>query len=456
LLFCFEDYSLDSDRRELWRGVSLIALEPQVFDLLEYLIRNRDRVVSRDDLIASIWGGRIVSESALSTRINAARSAIADSGAEQRLIRTLPRKGIRFVGTVREEQDVAKAAAADIAADLRLETMHHENKGVTGIPAIWPIAITAASVAVLTVSLIYQGGITRPVALSGANAALTTASTGEQNDRSRPLVPQTVPFIPDHQRAALGAEYLPAPDHKALAISVFRGGFVTAQKNEETAKAAALDACQQATDLVDPAARCEIYAIGNSVVSPRGEPPMPPEPWIVRDPKVETPFTVKDVPLINDRSRATLETMAKKDLTPWAVALGQLRTAAIFYNQSNAEEAMRRSLELCGLRSGAPCIIAIVDGVFVVPIPTAMKVVGLFHARSSNAVAQDAREDVAHRIRNAANGWHAVAVGTNGRPGLMLKAANEQSAIDGALEDCSKQDQACRVIAIGPFAVEPK
>src|SRR5436305_3760462 len=103
---------MEPDRRELRRGAHLIAVEPQVFDLLEYLIHNRERVVSRDDLIASIWGGRIVSESALSTRINAARSAIGDSGAEQRLIKTLPRKGVRFVGAVGEEQQTRTPAAA--------------------------------------------------------------------------------------------------------------------------------------------------------------------------------------------------------------------------------------------------------------------------------------------------------------------------------------------------------
>jgi TolB-like protein/Flp pilus assembly protein TadD len=104
MIYPFEDYSLDTDRRELRRDSTLVALEPQVFDLLEYLIRNRDRVVSRDDLLASVWGGRIVSESALASRINAARRAVGDNGEQQRLIKTLPRKGIRFVGVVREEQ----------------------------------------------------------------------------------------------------------------------------------------------------------------------------------------------------------------------------------------------------------------------------------------------------------------------------------------------------------------
>jgi TolB-like protein len=117
LRYLFEDYVLDLDRRELRCGRGLVAIAPQVFDLLEYLIRNRERVVSKDDLIASIWDGRIVSESALSTRINAARGAINDSGEEQRLIRTLARKGLRFVGAVREVQRSDAAIVAGAAAD---------------------------------------------------------------------------------------------------------------------------------------------------------------------------------------------------------------------------------------------------------------------------------------------------------------------------------------------------
>ncbi len=107
LFFLFEDYALDTSRRELRRGDALVSLEPQVFDFLEYLIRNRQRVVSKDDLIASIWDGRIVSESALSNRVNAARTAIGDNGEDQRLIHTVVRKGIRFVGDVHERQEPA-------------------------------------------------------------------------------------------------------------------------------------------------------------------------------------------------------------------------------------------------------------------------------------------------------------------------------------------------------------
>jgi DNA-binding winged helix-turn-helix (wHTH) protein len=98
--FVFAGHTLDTDRRELRRGAESIAVEPQVFDLVVYLLENRDRVVSRDDLIASVWGGRIVSESTLATRINAARKALGDSGDQQKLIRTIARKGLRFVAEV--------------------------------------------------------------------------------------------------------------------------------------------------------------------------------------------------------------------------------------------------------------------------------------------------------------------------------------------------------------------
>ncbi len=118
MLYSFEDFSLDTARRELRRSGTLISLQPQVFDLLEYLIRNRERVVSKDDLFAAVWNRRIVSESTLSTRINAARNAIGDSGEEQRLIRTAHGKGFRFVGVVRGEEETVRKLAAIFAADV--------------------------------------------------------------------------------------------------------------------------------------------------------------------------------------------------------------------------------------------------------------------------------------------------------------------------------------------------
>src|SRR5215469_16357187 len=116
--FSFHEYLLDTDRRELWRGTKPIAVEPQVFDLLAYLVRHRDRVVTKDDLLEAVWGGRIVSGSALITRINAARRAVGDSGEAQRLIRTLPRRGVRFIADVKEQVTSLDFAALQGAAEF--------------------------------------------------------------------------------------------------------------------------------------------------------------------------------------------------------------------------------------------------------------------------------------------------------------------------------------------------
>ena len=126
LRYVFDDCVLDADRRELRRAGELYAVEPKVFDLLLYLIGNRERVVSRDDLIAHVWNGRIVSESSLASCINAARKGIGDTGQAQRLIKTFPRKGIRFVGRVQEhragtEEHSHVVTATDEATPKRAE-----------------------------------------------------------------------------------------------------------------------------------------------------------------------------------------------------------------------------------------------------------------------------------------------------------------------------------------------
>lgn len=114
--YLFANCELDTEQRELRCDRETAAVAPQVFDLLNYLIRNRDRVVSKDDLIKAIWKGRSISDAALTTRLNIARKAIGDSGDEQRLIKTLPRRGFRFVGAV-EEFSSARAEAEEKAIE---------------------------------------------------------------------------------------------------------------------------------------------------------------------------------------------------------------------------------------------------------------------------------------------------------------------------------------------------
>ena len=132
--YLFEDYSLDAGRRELRRGAEFVAVEPLVFDLLEFLIRSRDRVVSKDDLIASVWHGRIVSESTLTSRMNAARHAVGDNGEQQRLIRTIPRKGFRFVGDVQEQIPREKRPEGQGQTS---RTRRSRARARTDAPAIW-------------------------------------------------------------------------------------------------------------------------------------------------------------------------------------------------------------------------------------------------------------------------------------------------------------------------------
>src|SRR5215471_15716291 len=108
----FDDHRLDIERRELRCSGELINLEPKAFDLLAFLVLHRDRVVSKDDLLREVWGGRIVSDAALTTRINAVRRALGDDGRAQRLVRTFTGRGIRFVGEVEELTDPAPPVSA--------------------------------------------------------------------------------------------------------------------------------------------------------------------------------------------------------------------------------------------------------------------------------------------------------------------------------------------------------
>src|SRR5262245_27009247 len=135
--FIFSNQVLDTDTRELSRENMPVSLEPQVFDLVVHLMENRDRVVSKEELIAKIWHGRHVAESTLTSRINAARKAVGDSGSEQALIRTIARKGFRFVGAVQTGRD--GAASAEPAATPRepeIQPALTDRPGIAVLPFI--------------------------------------------------------------------------------------------------------------------------------------------------------------------------------------------------------------------------------------------------------------------------------------------------------------------------------
>ncbi len=283
-----------------------------------------------------------------------------------------------------------------------------------------------------------------------APAAAPSASRQTEN-----LVPEAIPFIPDRAREAIRNAYLPAADHKALAISTAPIGFSTGQADDATAESSALDTCQRRADALPQPRKCELYAVGETVVYTHARPPMPPTPWVTGDPSIERPLVPGEIPLLRENGKATIAANYLPARASKALALSPLGTYFFLFGQESADEAVRRALELCGNNAGVPCLVAAVNNDFVVPIPTTMKATGFFQAASAAAIAPDLRDVVASRLRNS-SGWTAVAVGAGDHPGIGVNAANEQSAIEAALSDCSKQDRSCHVIAIGPFAVEPK
>ena len=112
MMIRFGECELDIDGRELRRANIPVHVEPQVFDLLMYLITHRERVIPKSEIVKQVWGGRIISDATLSSRINAVRQAVGDTGKVQTYIRTSPRRGFRFVGQVAQESVATKNLAS--------------------------------------------------------------------------------------------------------------------------------------------------------------------------------------------------------------------------------------------------------------------------------------------------------------------------------------------------------
>jgi hypothetical protein len=203
------------------------------------------------------------------------------------------------------------------------------------------------------------------------------------------------------------------------------------------------------------AAKCELYAVGNTVVYPHGRPPAPPLPWIRHDASTEKPFAAKDVPIVRDPGKTRIENVYPAARKSKTLAIGPGGAFFFMTGTDTIEESARRILETCGAVVGVPCMIVAADDAFVVPVPTTLKAIGFFRADRNPSIAADARDDLARKLADASSGWNAVAVGTSGRPGLGLKASSEQNAVNDALGNCVKRDTDCHIIAIGPFTVGP-
>ncbi|HYS88990.1 MAG TPA: adenylate/guanylate cyclase domain-containing protein [Bradyrhizobium sp.] len=273
---------------------------------------------------------------------------------------------------------------------------------------------------------------------------------------SEKFAAETVPFVSDRSRGTLANEYVSAADTKAMALNITGSyAFAVGQQNEEAAKGAAVEQCQKKADDIQSPRKCELYAVGNTIVYPHGKPPLPPQPWIRHDPSIEKPFAAGEMPLVRDAGKARLESYYAPGRKTKSIAMGP--GGQFFYNigVEAIEDSARRNLESCGAVTGVACMIVAIDDAFVVPVPSTLKVTGFFQAAISSSIAAHARDDVSRKLANASSGWSAVAVGASGRPGLSLKAANERNAVNEALGDCVKRDSDCHVIAIGPFSVGP-
>jgi adenylate cyclase len=356
--------------------------------------------------------------------------------------------------------------------DTRLEASPAK-KQAKAASWIVPVAIVAPLAAIAIAAIAYLMGERHngpppnpPTASPAASAVATVPSAPAPQSAPMPppappvlrqaeaLVPETIPFVTDRVRATIRNEYMAAADHKALAITQGPIGFTSGQADDETAKTVALDICQKRPDALPQQRKCELYALGNTVVYAGGRPPMPPAPWVRHDPATTRPLIANDIPLLREAGKAAVEKSYLPGRAPKALVIGPAGGFYFVFNQESADEAVRRMLELCGKNAGVPCLAVAVNDDFVVPIPMTMKVVGFFQPLSAPAIAPELRDDVARRLANG-NGWTAVATGAGGHPGVMLGAANEQDAIAGAMADCAKHDSACHVIGIGPFAVEP-
>jgi adenylate cyclase len=316
-----------------------------------------------------------------------------------------------------------------------------------------PVAVVTPSP---TPTMAAKAPMPMPMPTSTQMAAATPMPMPSPPAASGGKVPvDAVPFIGERLRNYLSNEYSPAGDYKAFALNV--GGFTGAalnQPNEEAARNAALDQCQKRADAAQSPRRCELYAVGNNVVYTHGRPPMPPQPWVRHDTMIERPFVSKDFPMLRDQAKVRVENMYVPAAKSRSVALGPNGQYFMVMGASSVDETTRRSLESCGAIAGTACMIVAVDDNFVVPIPTLLRINGFFHAASNSSIVADARDDVVRKLGDGM-GWNAVAVGTAGRPGLGLKAADEHTAVNAALADCVRHDSDCHVIAIGPFTVGP-
>ncbi|MBB4258011.1 MULTISPECIES: adenylate/guanylate cyclase domain-containing protein [unclassified Bradyrhizobium] len=420
-------------------------------------------------------GGICVSRAVHEQVANKLSVQFADIGAQE--VKNIPTPVHAYMVAMRREdgsysKPQLKKAASKVAAapvwmwPLVVAVVSVTGIGVTGflyntkLKQTANVAATPAAAPSATPSAAPTQMVKTPMMpMTAPNAGAAMAPMPAPSPSAAPMAGKfaadSVPFINERVRNYLAGDYSAAGDYKAFAVNV--GGFTGSalnQPNEEAARNTAIEQCQKRADAAQSPRRCELYAVGNNVVYAHGKPPMPPSPYFRHDAMTERTFASKDFPMVRDPQKVRLENMFVPAAKSRSVALGPGGQYFMVLGASSAEDAARRSLESCGAIAGVACLVVAIDDNFVVPIPTLFRITGFFNAASNASIVADARGEVVRKLGDAM-GWNAVAVGTAGRPGLGLKAADEQAAVASALSDCAKRDSDCHVIALGPFTVGP-
>jgi DNA-binding winged helix-turn-helix (wHTH) protein len=458
LRFLFDDYVLDDARLELRRGAQIVPVEARVFDLLTYLIRNRERVVSQEDMRMAVWEGRIVSISTISSSMNAVRTAIGDSGNDQRFIRTVPRKGFRFVAPVTEEQTetgqtpIASNAEAQPPGDSppTASSGAAGNGTGDGLPAA--LAEESADLPATPFVTRRRAIRTAVVFVIGAAAGALAATlyflpvpsqTAPQLLSIQKFDASSVPLVNEDTRLAL-SNYPSRPDHKAVAIGG-GGQFHVADgaQTAEKAQEAALQGCF--AKLKRP---CRVYAAGLDVVWSEQSIPLP----VSRDVRTEPlgiPLDPHTIPLILNKERKVIADQMRTSDMPHVLALSTGRYLG--QHSPTRREAVRTALERCSFRYGRPCLILAVDGDLTIRIPRTRRVLRTL-LPSTDLEIPDADKERVARIYQGRE-WRALARGETGSWHAIADAPSEVAAIEAALKACEKADSGCRLFAIGNFRV---
>lgn len=444
--FLFEDYVLDEARHELRRGGEIVPVEARVFDLLTYLVRNRERVVSQEDLRMAVWEGRVVSISTISSSLNAVRGSIGDSGDDQRLIRTIPRKGFRFVGHVIEQADGTLPANLEPAGSVTGPVLPAARPQASDLRRMdgssdWPASdVVARPKRIRAVAIFATGAMAGIVAatlfffLSGWQ---TTPRAVKKFDAS------VVPLVDDDTRLVL-ASYPSRPDHKALAIGS-RGQFQVADGAQtiEKAQEAALQGCFE--KLKQP---CKVYAVGAGTVWSEQTMPLP-APRDLRTESIGVALDPDAIPLISARERKTISGALQVKGVSRALAISTGR----YYGQhaSTTREAVRVALERCSFMFGRPCLILAVDGFLTIQIPKTRRVTRTFLPSTDPEISAPDRERIASIYQGRE--WRALARGGSGSWHAVADAPSEEAAVAAVLKACAQADSGCRLHAIGNFVV---